>query len=133
MLYHIVLHYRVLKLKTKWFNKWAKKQLIPDELLETTIESLIKKQGSIDLGSGLFKVRTPIQGKGKSSGYRTLIVYKKSKLAIFVYGFAKNEKDNLDKDELKYFKKLSKDLLNVSNKEYKRFVELGNFILIKES
>ena len=133
MLYHIVLHYRVLKLKTKWFNKWAKKQSIPDKLLETAIESLTKKQGSIDLGSGLFKVRTFNHGKGKSSGYRTLIVFKEHKLAIFVYGVAKNEKDNLDKDELKYFKKLSKDLLNVNHAKYNRFVELGNFILIKES
>ena len=123
----------MVKLKTKWFNKWAKKQSIPDKLLENAIESLTKKQGSIDLGSGLFKVRTPNQGKGKSSGYRTLIVFKEHKLAIFVYGFAKNEKDNLDKDELKYFKKLSKDLLNVNNKEYKRIIKLGNFIIIKDS
>jgi|TARA_B100001105_G_C22104766_1_gene320702 hypothetical protein len=48
------------------------------------------------------------------------------------YGFSKNEKDNLDKYELKYFKKLAKDLLAIENSEYERLISLGNFKIIEE-
>ena len=55
--------------------------------------------------------------------------------SIFIlvrYGFSKNEKDNLDKYELKYFKKLAKDLLAIENSEYERLISLGNFKIIEE-
>ncbi|MBC8403424.1 MAG: type II toxin-antitoxin system RelE/ParE family toxin [Candidatus Marinimicrobia bacterium] len=123
----------MLKLKTKWFHKWAKKQTVTDQLLLDTIENVPNQLGSTNLGSGLFKVRTPKKGKGKSGGFRTFLVYKESEIALFVYGFAKNEKDNLDKNELKYFKKLSKDLLAISNSEYRRLVSSDNFIEIEEN
>lgn len=49
-----------------------------------------------------------------------------------VYGFSKTDKNNLNKDELKYFKKLSKDLLSIDKEEYKRFEKSGEFRRIKE-
>ncbi|MDP6396835.1 MAG: type II toxin-antitoxin system RelE/ParE family toxin [Candidatus Marinimicrobia bacterium] len=87
---------------------------------------------TLDSTSGLFKIRTPKIGKGKRGGIRTFLVYKESKKAIFVYGFSKNKKDNLDKNELKYFKKLAKDLLAIENSEYERLISLGNFKEIEE-
>ncbi len=122
----------MLKLKTKWFNKWAKKQTLTDRLLLETINNVSIQLGAVDLGSGLFKVRTPKKGKGKRGGTRTFLVYKGSEKAIFVYGFSKNKKDNLDKNELKYFKKLAKDLLAIENSEYERLISLGNFKEIEE-
>jgi len=123
----------VLKLKTKWFHKWAEKQTVTDQLLLDTIENVHNNLGSTNLGSGLFKVRTPKEGKGKSGGYRTFLVYKESEIALFVYGFAKNEKDNLAKNEVKYFRKLSKDLLAINMSEYRRLVSLGSFIKIEDN
>lgn len=52
--------------------------------------------------------------------------------AIFIYGFSKTERDNLDKDELDSFKKLAKDLLRLSYDEYKRQEKLGNFFRLEE-
>ena len=122
----------MLKLKTKWFNKWANKNLITDEKLLQTIEGISKNLGSVDLGSGLYKVRTPKSGQGKSGGFRTIVVFKESDIAIFIYGFSKSDKENLDNEELKYFKKLSKDLLSIERQEYQRLERLGDFIRIKE-
>ncbi len=122
----------MLKLKTKWFDKWAIKNEITDKKLLETMESISKKLGVVDLGAGLYKIRTPKAGQGKSGGFRTIVVFKESEAAIFVYGFSKNEKDNLNSEELRYFKKLSKDLLSVSREEYKQLEEFGNFIRIKE-
>ena len=122
----------VLKLKTKWFNKWAKKNAVSDKSLMKTIDNLSNNLGVAELGSGLYKIRTPKLGQGKSGGFRTIIVYKKAEIAIFVYGFAKTDKDNLDKEELKYFKKFAKDLLNIQKQEYVKLEKQGNFISIKE-
>lgn len=122
----------MLKLKTKWFNKWAKKNLISDEILLDTLKNIPNKLGVVDLGSGLYKVRTPKIGKGKSGGFRTIVVYREEYISIFVFGFSKNDKGNLNNEELKYFKKLSKDLLSITREEYKELVKLGDFISIKE-
>jgi hypothetical protein len=133
LLYHNVIYLVMIKLKTKSFNKWAKKNSISDRVLLKTIDSIIENLNVVDLGGGLYKVRTPRVGHGKSSGYRTLVVYKKMDKAIFVYGFSKSEKENLDRDELKYLKKLSKNLLQLDEHEYKRQEKLGHFFRLEES
>ncbi len=122
----------MLKLKTKWFNKWAKKNFITDNKLLKTLENISNNLGMVDLGGGLYKVRTPKYGQGKSGGFRTVVVFKEADIAIFVYGFAKTNKDNLDKQELKYFKKLAKDLLEINKNEYIKLEKLGDFISLKE-
>ena len=122
----------MLKLKTKWFNKWSKKNSIKDDTLIKTITSMSDNLGTVNLGGGLHKVRIPRDLEGKSGGYRSNVVLKQNELAIFVYGFAKNEKDNLSKDELNYFKKLAKDLLKIEIKKYKSLIQSGEFIRIEE-
>ena len=96
----------MLKLKSKWFNKWSKKNSIRDDKLIETINQISSNLSSVNLGGYLYKVRIPRKQQGKSGGFRSIVVYKESDIAIFVHSFAKKEKDNLDKDELKYFKTL---------------------------
>ena len=121
----------MLKLKTKWFNKWAKKNALTDKNLLKTIDNISVNLGVVNLGGGLFKIRTPKVGQGKSGGFRTLVVYKEKDLAIFVYGFSKTDKDNLDNEELKYFKILANDLLKIKNREYVKLKKQGSFISLK--
>ena len=52
------------------------------------------------------------RGAGKQGGFRVLIVFRLKGLAIFVHGFAKNERDNIDADELAALRKLAADMLN---------------------
>ena len=80
----------------------------------------------------MYKVRTRRKGAGKSGGYRTLLAYKEMDKAIFIYGFSKTEKDNIDQDELAALKRLAKDLLKIDIKEYERQIELGNFNQLEE-
>jgi hypothetical protein len=111
------------KLTTKWFNKWAKKSKLKDKDLLETIENLKDGLSTADLGSNLFKVRVKRENSGKSSGFRTIVVYKESERAIFLYGFGKNEKENITKTELLYFKKLGNDFLALSPNEIKQLIE----------
>ena len=87
------------------------------------IHNLEKRLSTADLGDNLYKVRIRRANTGKSSGFRTIIVYKKEDRAIFLYGFGKNEKENIDASEHRYFKKLGSDLLLLSHKKLQQFIE----------
>ena len=111
------------KLCTKWFMKWAAKANLSNQNLLEAIDDLEKGLSIADLGGNLFKIRVTRAGKGKSSGFRTIVIYKKKDKAIFLYGFGKNEKSNISKTELHYFKKMGKDLLALNTKQITDSVE----------
>ena len=102
---------------TKWFKKWSTKVNLNRKDLLETITNLESGLSTVDLGRNLFKVRVRRQHSGKSSGFRTIIVYKSEDRAIFLYGLGKNEKDNLDKSELHKLKKLGSDLLSLNTEQ----------------
>jgi hypothetical protein len=58
-----------------------------------------------------------VPGQGKSGGFRTLIVFRAGTRAIFVHGFAKNEKDNIEEDELVALKKLAGGVAGVRRQD----------------
>ena len=120
------------KLKTKWFNKWAKKQKISNEKLLIAIEDMENNLSSVNLGGGLFKVRVASDHSGKSSAYRTIIVFRKDDRAVMVYGFMKKEQENLSKEELKSFKILSKDILALGIEGLEKAIEKEVFTSIGE-
>ena len=97
--------------------RWTKKANLSDLNLLEAIDNLEKGLSVVELGGNLFKIRVKRAGKGKSSGFRTIVVFKKEEKAIFLYGFGKNEKSNIDKAELQYFKKLGSDLLALNAKQ----------------
>ncbi|MBT3387651.1 MAG: type II toxin-antitoxin system RelE/ParE family toxin [Desulfobacula sp.] len=111
------------KICTKWFRKWAKKVKLNNNNLLEAIKNLERGASVADLGGNLYKVRVSRAGGGKSSGFRTIIVYKKETRVIFLYGFEKSEKANIDKTELQYFKKLGKDLLELRTEQIKDSIE----------
>ncbi len=121
----------MLRLKTKWFHKWSEKNSLSNKNLLTAIENISKNYGTVSLGGGLFKVRVARSGQGKRGSLRTIIVYKESDRAVFIYGFSKSEKDNLDREELKYFRKLAKDLFLIKKSDYLKMIKSGEFFNIE--
>jgi hypothetical protein len=117
--------YLMKKLKTRHFSRWARKSGIADEQLFTAAKELEIGLFAAALGGFLYKVRLAGQSSGKSSGYRTIIAYRKGDRLLFLYGFAKNERDNIDSNELEALKKLSKDYLSLSLSELERAIKMG--------
>jgi len=109
-------------LSTKWFNKWIKKSGLSNNDLIDAIENLENGLATANLGSHLFKVRVKKEHSGKSSGFRTIVVYQKNNKAIFLYGFGKNDKSNIDNSELQYFKKFGNDLMAMNQKQIEQFI-----------
>jgi hypothetical protein len=120
------------KLKTKYFSKWARKSRINDDQLMYTAQALESGLFSANLGGNLFKVRIAGQSSGKSSGFRTIIAYRKDDRLLYLYGFAKNERDNIDTKELESFKKLCKDYLSLSMPELERAIKIGILIELEQ-
>lgn len=116
------------KLMTKHFSKWALKQRISENQLKTALNELQHGHFEASLGGYLYKKRIPFEGQGKRGSGRTIICYKKEDRAIFIHGFAKNEKSNLSKKEFVAFKELSKILLKLSVKDIEIALENGDFI-----
>lgn len=84
-----------------------------------------------NLGGHIYKKRIRFTGKGKSGSGRTIVCYKKNDKAIFIHGFAKNEKSNLSQKELVAFKELAKILVSLSAEKVKTAIETGDFIEVK--
>lgn len=80
------------------------------------------EQGKIDadLGGNLIKQRVARRGEGRSGGYRTLIAFRTPSRSVFLYGFAKNEKENISDEELDDLKKLTRLLLSYDDGELER-------------
>jgi hypothetical protein len=120
------------KLKTKYFSKWARKSRINDNQLLCAAQDLESGLFSANLGGNLYKVRIAGQSSGKSSGFRTIITYRKDDRLLYLYGFAKNERDNIDSKELESLKKLSKDYLSLSISELERAIKIGILIELEQ-
>jgi len=95
------------------------------------ISEIDKGLGIVDLGSDLYKVRIA-KNKGKSGGYRTIIIFRKGFRSLFIHGFEKSKVDNISDRELSIFKKNAKDFLEYSELEVKRMLELGEILKLEK-
>jgi hypothetical protein len=114
--------------KNKWFTKFARKQKIGDDVL---LEAILRADlGLVDaeLGGGLIKLRIGRLNEGKSGGFRTLLFFRKSHRGFFVYGFAKNERENISNEELAALKMAAGRILGLSNFELQAECEAGAWI-----
>lgn len=92
--------------KTKWFVRYARQERIQDHSLRDAIERVERGLVDADLGGGIIKQRGSRTGQGRSGGYRVLIAYRCGDRAVFLYGFAKNERDNIADDELETLREI---------------------------
>ena len=102
---------------TKTFKRWADQNKIKRQQLIDCLTEI--EQGNIDanLGSSLIKQRVPLEGKGKSGGYRVILALRIKDKAFFLYGFQKNAQENLTPKELKAYKLIAKKFLAFSDDE----------------
>jgi len=114
--------------KNKAFMRFAKKAGLDDSTLSKSIQDAARGLVAADLGGGGVKQRIARPGQGKSGGFRTLIVFRAGARAFFVHGFAKNEKDNVENDELVALKRLAAELLAYEDKTMARVVVSGAIV-----
>jgi hypothetical protein len=92
---------------TRWTARFVRRNKIAEASLAEAISRANAGLIDADLGGGLVKLRVARTGQGRSGGYRTILVFKAKDRAVFLYAFAKNERENIGKQELKTLKELA--------------------------
>ena len=111
--------------KTKPFDRFADREGISAEELCKAVQQAEKGLVDADLGGGVIKQRLARKGQGKSGGYRSIILFRRTERAFFVYGFAKGDRANIQRDELQVFRKLASEMLVLDNKELRAAMKNG--------
>lgn len=115
----------------------AKKHKLEDNTLIETLNNFLEmerdQQQKYSLGSGLYKLRVATKdGRGKSGGSRTILAYKKEEKIIWLHLFSKNDKANISANELKKLKVLSNILLDLSDREIAKLIDLAELSEVVE-
>jgi hypothetical protein len=108
--------------KVKGFARFQRRERIADAVLVRAVRSAEEGLVDADLGGGLLKQRVARPGQGKSGGFRTVIAYRRGDRAIFLFGFAKNERDNVDGDELDELKAVARRFLALSEDQIEALI-----------
>ncbi len=101
--------------KLKAFARFQRRDRIADTVLGKAVRSAEDGLVDADLGGGLIKQRVARPGQGKSGGFRTIIAYRRGDRAVFLFGFAKSERENLDDDELAYWQRIGRIYLGLND------------------
>jgi hypothetical protein len=92
--------------KTKWFARFARKEGVRDRSLREAIDRA--ERGIVDADLG---------------GYRMLVAYREQGRAVFLFGFAKNERENIDPDELTSLQEIAAAWLMADQKRIETAIE----------
>jgi hypothetical protein len=117
--------------KTKWFDKFARKNNIHDLMLVEAVERAENGLVDANLGNGVLKQRIARTGEGKSKGHRAVILLRKGDRAFFVYGFSKNDRDTLRQDEEEDFREMAGRYLSLPETRLSEYLAKGDFMEVK--
>jgi hypothetical protein len=109
--------------KLKGFARFQRRERIADASLAKAVREAGTGLVDADLGGGLIKQRVARPGAGKSGGYRTVIAYRRGERALFLYGFAKSVRANIDDDELEVLRRRGAGLLNAPEEAIEAMVD----------
>jgi hypothetical protein len=94
--------------KTRSFARFARSERISDASLCEAVGRAERGLVDADLGGGVIKQSVARPGQGRSGGYRVLMAYRAKARSVFLFGFAKSDRANIDADELATLRDLAK-------------------------
>jgi hypothetical protein len=98
---------------TRHFSRWLGKTDLSVEALCRSVEEMERGLIDANLGGGIIKKRVALPGRGKRGSARTLVATNSANRWFFVFGFEKNDRDNINAKELSALKALASDLLRL--------------------
>ena len=114
--------------KTRYFHRWAESSGLSDLQLKLAIQEIESGLHNGDLGSFVYKKRISIKNRGKRGGLRTIIAYRAQEKAFFIYGYAKNFREDISPKEKLAYKKLSKTFFSLNELELQKSLKTGELI-----
>jgi hypothetical protein len=92
--------------ETKWVGRFTRRERIRDSDLAEAVRRAGRGLIDADLGGGIIKQRVARAWQGRSGGFRMLLAYREGHRAVFLYGFAKSERENIADDELETLREI---------------------------
>ncbi len=117
--------------KTKEFARFCRKQKLDDLRLLDVVAEI--EAGLVDaaLGGEVYKQRVAGSGQGKSGGFRTILFLRLGVRTLFVYGFAKKDRDNVNPREVAVLKEAATALLDADDDIVTSFLDSGAWLEIE--
>ena len=112
-------------LETKTFARWARKEGITDRALADAVAEIELGLVEARLGGDVFKKRVARRGEGKRGAYRTILGGRRGFRWIFLLGFAKSERSDIDEDELRALRRIAQAWLGMDDPDIDHAVEAG--------
>ncbi|BBD78362.1 type II toxin-antitoxin system RelE/ParE family toxin [Hydrogenophilus thermoluteolus] len=116
--------------RTRTFTRWMRRTGLTDEALCDAVSEMVQGLIDADLGGHVVKKRVALPGQGKRGGARTIVATKLADRWFFLYGFGKNERANIDKDELKVLQEVAEDLLGFDDRQLAIALTSGEIVEI---
>ena len=116
--------------KTRTLARFTARNRIADESLVAAVERAQRGLIDADLGGQVIKQRVARPGQGKRGGFRLLIGFGPHR-SVFLFGFAKNERDNIDSDELTTLREIASSFLKASEEKIEQALEDGTLIEVQ--
>ncbi|MGL9622176.1 type II toxin-antitoxin system RelE/ParE family toxin [Bradyrhizobium sp. U531] len=117
--------------KTRTLARFARQNRIPDASLVAAIDRATRGLIDANLGGRIIKQRVARPGEGKRGGFRLLIGFG-SERSVFLFGFAKNERENIDDAELTTLREIAASFLSASNAKIEQALNDGTLIEVRD-
>ena len=88
---------------------------LDDDTLRVAVAEMEAGLIDADLGGGLVKKRVALSGKGKRGGARTIVATNHCDIWFFLFGYQKNERSNISKQDEEVLKLLGAKLLRMND------------------
>ena len=118
--------------KTRTFDRSMKRSGMTDRALWGAVLEMAKGLVDADLGGQVVKKRVALPGQGKRGGARTIVATKLAERWFFLYGFRKNERANIDKDELRALQEVARDLLGLDDRQLDIALQAGEILEVRD-
>ena len=100
--------------------------------LRAAVIEMVQGLVDADLGGHLVKKRVALPGRGKRGGARTIVATRRAGRWFFLYGFEKNERANVDRDELKVLQEVATELLEFDDRELAAALAAGELLEVSD-
>jgi hypothetical protein len=116
--------------KTKTLAKFTRQNRIVDSSLVSAVERAMRGLIDADLGGHIIKQRVARPGEGRRGGFRLLIGLG-SRRSVFLFGFAKNERENIEAAELKTLREIAETFLKADEEKIAQALKDGTLIEVQ--
>ena len=105
---------------------------LTDRMLCQAVSEISQGVVNGDLGRNLVKKRIALPGRGKRGGGRTIVATNHCDRWFFLYGFGKNERANIDRDEIKALLELAGQYLALDEEQIELAVHNSKFMEVND-